>query len=299
MTRDAIRQRYDTIQLHIYDVEIPGPNRKTALNKHPVGDVDANANDILKHKQLRVSYQPEDDEDLYGSAEDLDNSYLPPIPPLTPHVHYATVNEGNAGGGGNNAGVSLATAVNPNHKQAANKADGMGGYRHHYNAIGIGVDGEPVANLAGGNTGGTGKVGSNDNAPNTLSETATSLSGSINSNSNAAILKPPFYNEIHLPRGINSDSDSNSDSGGGGADVGGGGVGLGITMADNEINMLGSWRKRMQIVAVSPMRFYLASWHSCWSWSMSWYWCWCRCWQYFLIFLLLHIFMALCYGSLL
>uniref|UniRef100_A0A1B0ARW7 Ig-like domain-containing protein n=1 Tax=Glossina palpalis gambiensis TaxID=67801 RepID=A0A1B0ARW7_9MUSC len=102
--------------------EIPGPNRKVpASNKHAVGS-DADTNDILKQKQLRVTYQP-DDEDLYGSAEDFDDSDSPLPPPLTPNVYYTSAN-----------GVS--------HKHATHKPgvvglgpDAVGGRHHHYNAV--------------------------------------------------------------------------------------------------------------------------------------------------------------------
>lgn len=63
--------------------EIPGPNRKNPSNKHGSNNngiaatIDADTNDILKTKQVKVTYTT-DDEDLYGSAEDFDDSDLVP-----------------------------------------------------------------------------------------------------------------------------------------------------------------------------------------------------------------------------
>ncbi|KAH8291567.1 hypothetical protein KR018_000844, partial [Drosophila ironensis] len=103
--------------------EIPGPNR----NKNPSngggkgggvsggsGGLDADANDILKQKQqVKVTYQPEDEELQYGSVEDFDGEGGPGGGieggnPLLPHVYYTSGNKppthkpgGGAGSGGN------------------------------------------------------------------------------------------------------------------------------------------------------------------------------------------------------
>ncbi|XP_002134309.2 limbic system-associated membrane protein isoform X1 [Drosophila pseudoobscura] len=97
--------------------EIPGPNR----NKNPLngkgnggggggggGGLDADANDILKQKQqVKVTYQPDDEELQYGSAEDFDGDGEG-LTPLSPHVYYTSGNKppthkpGNSGGGGGN-----------------------------------------------------------------------------------------------------------------------------------------------------------------------------------------------------
>ncbi|XP_037726331.1 lachesin isoform X1 [Drosophila subpulchrella] len=94
--------------------EIPGPNR----NKNPLngsgkgggggagGSLDADANDILKQKQqVKVTYQPEDEELQYGSAEDFEaEGGEGGLTPLSPHVYYTSGNKpathkpGNSGG---------------------------------------------------------------------------------------------------------------------------------------------------------------------------------------------------------
>ncbi|XP_016971784.1 lachesin [Drosophila rhopaloa] len=98
--------------------EIPGPNR----NKNPLngggkgggggggsagGSMDADANDILKQKQqVKVTYQPEDEELQYGSAEDFEaeGGENGGLTPLSPHVYYTSGNKpathkpGNSGG---------------------------------------------------------------------------------------------------------------------------------------------------------------------------------------------------------
>lgn len=93
--------------------EIPGPNR----NKNPLngggkgggagGSLDADANDILKQKQqVKVTYQPEDEELQYGSVEDFEaeGGEGGGLTPLSPHVYYTSGNKpathkpGNSGG---------------------------------------------------------------------------------------------------------------------------------------------------------------------------------------------------------
>lgn len=90
--------------------EIPGPNR----NKNPsngggkggggggAGGLDADANDILKQKQqVKVTYQPDDEELQYGSAEDFDGDGgygdgggpAGGLTPLSPHVYYTSGNK--------------------------------------------------------------------------------------------------------------------------------------------------------------------------------------------------------------
>ncbi|CAD7091656.1 unnamed protein product [Hermetia illucens] len=51
--------------------EIPGPSRKVTSPKYGT-----DSNDVLKHKVMQNSFQP-DDEDQYGSAEDFDDSDFP------------------------------------------------------------------------------------------------------------------------------------------------------------------------------------------------------------------------------
>ncbi|XP_043069070.2 lachesin [Drosophila bipectinata] len=107
--------------------EIPGPNR----NKNPMGgkgggvsggggggggagNLDADANDILKQKQqVKVTYQPDDEELQYGSVEDFDGDGGDGLGglgggggggPLSPHVYYTSGNKPpthKPGGGGN------------------------------------------------------------------------------------------------------------------------------------------------------------------------------------------------------
>ncbi|XP_023174444.1 lachesin [Drosophila hydei] len=93
--------------------EIPGPNRKNPSNSKGNGGAgsaagnaaDTDANDILKLKQqVKVTYQPEDDE-LYGSAEDFEDGEFAGSPPLSPHHYYTSGNKppthkpGGSGGG--------------------------------------------------------------------------------------------------------------------------------------------------------------------------------------------------------
>ncbi|KAI8121633.1 Lachesin [Lucilia cuprina] len=167
--------------------EIPGPSRKTPVNKHG-SNADADTNDILKQKQLRVTYQP-DDEDLYGSAEDFDDSDLP-LPPLTPNVYYTS---GGGGGGGGGAGGSANNAANSNshhHKHGTHKPhslDSVNGGRHHYNTMGNSF--EFGANGVGGGING--------------------LPGVI-SNSNVVTRKPTYYSKTEVRSGAMDNNDITS-----------------------------------------------------------------------------------------
>ncbi|XP_055843030.1 lachesin [Episyrphus balteatus] len=97
--------------------EIPGPSRKNPSTKHGI-----ETNDILKPKQVKVTYQTadgggldldgdgeddEDDEDLYGSAEDFEDGDIPPNvyfhgkPTHKPSSGDSTRHHHGAGGGGN------------------------------------------------------------------------------------------------------------------------------------------------------------------------------------------------------
>ncbi|XP_037936284.1 roundabout homolog 3 [Teleopsis dalmanni] len=102
IAKNSIGEVDSSIRLY----EIPGPNRKNPSIKHGVNDADAN--DVLKMKQVKVTYQP-DDEDLYGSAEDFDDSDLP-LPPLSTNVFYPTGNKP------------------PTHKATAPGMSGIGGH---------------------------------------------------------------------------------------------------------------------------------------------------------------------------
>ncbi|XP_017055027.1 lachesin [Drosophila ficusphila] len=129
--------------------EIPGPNR----NKNPLngggkggaggggagGSLDADANDILKQKQqVKVTYQPEDEELQYGSAEDFEaeGGEGGGLTPLSPHVYYTNGN-----------------------KPATHKPGGSGGnqhqhqqhhhHHHHQQHGGGGSVGGPVGGGAG------------------------------------------------------------------------------------------------------------------------------------------------------
>ncbi|XP_059223212.1 uncharacterized protein LOC106086339 [Stomoxys calcitrans] len=181
--------------------EIPGPSRKTPVNKHGGSNTDADTNDILKQKQLRVTYQP-DDEDLYGSAEDFDDSDLP-LPPLTPNVYYTSANGGGGGGGGaggstngdaNGPGSSSAgNSVNANHKHPTHKPGGEGtsggGGRHHYNTMGNSFE---YGLATGANGGGTGAGGGLNGLPGVIGS------------SNAVTRKPIFYGKTDVRGGAGS-----------------------------------------------------------------------------------------------
>ncbi|XP_020717795.1 lachesin isoform X1 [Ceratitis capitata] len=127
--------------------EIPGPTRKNAAGKHGGGGGgDADTNDVLKMKQVKVTYQP-DDEDLYGSAEDFDDSELP-LPPLTPNIYFpngqrqATHRPATSG-----AGISGGT------HSTANGGGGTSDGRHHHhnnNNVAGGAGGSGVGGSAGG-----------------------------------------------------------------------------------------------------------------------------------------------------
>ncbi|XP_039961372.1 lachesin [Bactrocera tryoni] len=135
--------------------EIPGPNRKNPAGKHGIGgNNDADTNDVLKMKQVKVTYQP-DDEDLYGSAEDFDDSELP-LPPLTPNIYYANGQKqpthrpamsGAGMGGGSGAPIG-----------GGNGGGGASDGRHHHHnsaggAGGIGGSVGGIGNLDFGNLG--------------------------------------------------------------------------------------------------------------------------------------------------
>ncbi|XP_014103676.3 lachesin [Bactrocera oleae] len=130
--------------------EIPGPNRKNPAGKHGVGgNNDADTNDVLKMKQVKVTYQP-DDEDLYGSAEDFDDSELP-LPPLTPNIYYTNGQKqpthrpamSGAGIGGSNGGTN----------GVGNGGGASDGRHHHHNSAG-GTGGGGI----GGGVGGIGNL---------------------------------------------------------------------------------------------------------------------------------------------
>ncbi|XP_073832192.1 dpr-interacting protein alpha [Musca autumnalis] len=179
--------------------EIPGPSRKTPVNKHGGSNADADTNDILKQKQLRVTYQP-DDEDLYGSAEDFDDGDLA-LPPLTPNVYYTSANA--AGGGGGNINGAGSSAVGSNsptnhHKHATHKPNMVGsegGGRHHYNTMGNSFE----YGIATGNNGGGGGVNGGS---------LNGLPGVIGS-SNGVTRKPIFYGKTDV-RGTMDNNDITS-----------------------------------------------------------------------------------------
>lgn len=166
----------------LFLTEIPGPSRKTPVNKHG-SNTDADTNDILKQKQLRVTYQP-DDEDLYGSAEDFDDSDLP-LPPLTPNVYYTS--NGGGGGGGGGPGSN-------NHKHPTHKPHGLdNGGRHHYNTMGNSFE---FGAGAGGGAGG----GVVNGLPGVLS------------NSNSVTRKPHINGKTEVRSGAMDNNDISSSS---------------------------------------------------------------------------------------
>lgn len=131
-----------------FTTEIPGPNRKNPSNSKGnqhgaggggggggsggVGNADADANDILKLKQqVKVTYQPEDDE-LYGSSEDFDDGEFAGLPPLSPHHYYTSGNKP------------------PTHKP------GAGGQHHHHSQQTVGGSGGDRERERGGGGGGGG-----------------------------------------------------------------------------------------------------------------------------------------------
>ncbi|XP_062139545.1 lachesin [Drosophila sulfurigaster albostrigata] len=164
--------------------EIPGPNRKNPANtKGSNGGggggggngggggggntADTDANDILKVKQqVKVTYQP-DDEELYGSAEDFeDGEFAAGLPPLSPHHYYTS--------GGNKP---------PTHKPN-NVAGGGGGghqhqhqHQHHHHQLGGGAAGGAAG--AGGGGGG--------------SSSSIELAFGNNNNNAGNTRKPPYY----------------------------------------------------------------------------------------------------------
>ncbi|SPP86305.1 blast:Lachesin [Drosophila guanche] len=136
--------------------EIPGPNRnKNPLNgKGNVGGggggggvgLDADANDILKQKQqVKVTYQPDDEELQYGSAEDFDgDGEGGGLTPLSPHVYYTSGNKppthkpGSPGGSGGNQHQHQQHHHHHHHQQ------------QHQNGGGVGAAGGGVGGAAGG-----------------------------------------------------------------------------------------------------------------------------------------------------
>ncbi|XP_036343982.1 uncharacterized protein LOC118753212 [Rhagoletis pomonella] len=167
--------------------EIPGPNRKNPAGKHAGGSSDADTNDVLKMKQVKVTYQP-DDEDLYGSAEDFDDSELP-SPPLTPNIYYANGQKsathrpamsGAGTGIGGGSGGQLASA--------GGASDGR---HHHHNSGGVGGGG-------GGGIGGVGGIANLD-----FGNLGATSGGGISISSGFAVAyfgsiarKPPFYDSF-------------------------------------------------------------------------------------------------------
>ncbi|EDX01276.1 lachesin [Drosophila yakuba] len=131
--------------------EIPGPNR----NKNPLngggkggggaggvgGSLDADANDILKQKQqVKVTYQPEDEELQYGSVEDFEaegdeGGGLP-------HVYYTSGNKPATHKPGNSGGNQHQHQHQQHH------------HHHHHNNQQHG--GAPGGGLAGGGSGSPG-----------------------------------------------------------------------------------------------------------------------------------------------
>ncbi|XP_034652865.1 protein amalgam [Drosophila subobscura] len=124
--------------------EIPGPNRnKNPLNgKGNVGGgggggvgLDADANDILKQKQqVKVTYQPDDEELQYGSAEDFDgDGEGGGLTPLSPHVYYTSGNKppthkpGSPGGSGGNQHQHQQHHHHHHHQQQQHGGGGGGG----------------------------------------------------------------------------------------------------------------------------------------------------------------------------
>ncbi|XP_067637073.1 uncharacterized protein DIP-alpha [Eurosta solidaginis] len=136
--------------------EIPGPNRKNPAGKHSIGGNDADTNDVLKMKQVKVTYQP-DDEDLYGSAEDFDDSELP-LPPLTPNIYYANgqkVPTHRPAMSGAGAGGSAGAVGNTPNSAGGNTIDGR---HNHHNVAGAdsSASGDVgIGNLDFGNLGST------------------------------------------------------------------------------------------------------------------------------------------------
>lgn len=182
---------YVLIFVCLFLIEIPGPSRKTPVNKHG-SNVDADTNDILKQKQLRVTYQP-DDEDLYGSAEDFDDSDLP-LPPLTPNVYYSSNGGGGVAGGGGN-GNSAGSSNSHHHKHGTHKPhslDAGNGGRHHYNTL---SNFEFGANGAAG-----GGVGGINGLPGVIS------------NSNVITRKPTYYSKTEVRSGAMDNNDITSSS---------------------------------------------------------------------------------------
>ncbi|KAI8033920.1 hypothetical protein M5D96_013322 [Drosophila gunungcola] len=140
--------------------EIPGPNR----NKNPLngggkgggggggsagGSLDADANDILKQKQqVKVTYQPEDEELQYGSAEDFETEggENGGLTPLSPHVYYTSGNKPATHKPGNSGGNQHQHQHQQHHHHN----------HHHNNQHGGGGSGSPGGGLGspGGEMGG-------------------------------------------------------------------------------------------------------------------------------------------------
>ncbi|KAH8287105.1 hypothetical protein KR054_002672, partial [Drosophila jambulina] len=149
--------------------EIPGPNR----NKNPsngggkggggggAGGLDADANDILKQKQqVKVTYQPDDEELQYGSAEDFDGDggYGDGgvlggggggggLTPLSPHVYYTSGNKPATHKPGSSGGNQHQHQHQQHH------------HHHHHQQHGSGTG----AGGAGGGAGGAGAGGGGGN----------------------------------------------------------------------------------------------------------------------------------------
>lgn len=241
---------YFLIQLTflLSSTEIPGPSRKTPVNKHGGGNSDADTNDILKQKQLRVTYQP-DDEDLYGSAEDFDDSDLP-LPPLSPNVYYPSMNGAGSNGPGSSAGGNSGT----NHKHATHKPNmvgsegGGGGGRHHHNTVGNTF--EYGIAVGGAGSGGAGGGGGLNGLPGVIG------------NSNGATRKPIFYGKTDV-RGGNMDSNDISTS--------------------KASSSRSFFMRKMSIAPLAAANAWQC--HCCWWWSWLWWPFHCHHWPYLIVLL--------------
>ncbi|XP_022209133.2 limbic system-associated membrane protein [Drosophila obscura] len=186
--------------------EIPGPNR----NKNPLngkgnvgagggggggggGGLDADANDILKQKQqVKVTYQPDDEELQYGSAEDFDGDGEGGLTPLSPHVYYTSGNKppthkpgSTAGGGGGGGSGNQHQHQHQQHhhhhhhqQQQHNGAGGGaagGGGASGGGDLGITRKPPPYYGVGGGNTEVRGPIDNNNN--NEMSSGGAGLRG--------------------------------------------------------------------------------------------------------------------------
>lgn len=239
--------------------EIPGPNRKISSNKPASTGKDTEANDVFKQKQLRVTYQP-DDEDLYGSAEDFDDSDLP-VPPLNPNVYYGEGNSAidiKSGNTIHNLGHKHSThkptlvglSQRPENGGFTSSASNNKHHHHHYNS----------ASASNVNGGGVLRIESQEDELTNNGGMPSHLNSATN-NANIVTRKPSFYGKTDI-----------RSSGGGLNIVGGGGSTSGISDSDNnnELSTTAGAGRHSPVITIAAAQIAAVIW--CWHWRLCWLW---------------------------